>query len=318
VLRPSKADSIRFQWLGSHSDYPDAIGGPERHGNAFPGEALAASYAHATKYWNWYADGNGISPGFRADTGFIPQVAVRQFSAGVNRTFIGSAKTWFNQLTLGSGCDRTDDWHGARTSWGCDNIVDYSGPLQMSISYNAAPNSEYYRGATYQNFRHNFSWSIRPTGAFAPFVDVTEGGAIDFSNARQARQVRYTVGSSFSLFGRLTGNATYTEQALTVINGTRLFVARLTQGQAVHHITPRTFVRLILQYTDVTRNPAVYLQPTTEKTRNVFSQLLLSYKVNAQTVCLGGYSDSGLAIGPVDLVRTDRTFFLKVGYALLR
>ena len=130
--------------------------------------------------------------------------------------------------------------------------------------------------------------------------------------------MRYTLGTSYSLFGRLTGDASYTEQGLRVEGGQRLFVARLAQGRAVHHITPRTFVRLILQYTDVTRNTAAYQQPTPARTRNLFTQALLSYKVNAQTVFLGGYSDSALGSDVVDLVRTDRTFFIKLGYAFLR
>ncbi len=46
----------------------------------------------------------------------------------------------------------------------------------------------------------------------------------------------------------------------------------------------------------------------------MFTQLLFSYRVNPQTVFLTGYSDAADGSG-TDLIRVNRTFFLKVGYA---
>jgi hypothetical protein len=57
--------------------------------------------------------------------------------------------------------------------------------------------------------------------------------------------------------------------------------------------------------------------------RHLFTQLLFSYKVNPQTVLFLGYSDNqqgGDFTGfeqRIDLTPTDRTFFFKVGYALV-
>ncbi len=55
-------------------------------------------------------------------------------------------------------------------------------------------------------------------------------------------------------------------------------------------------------------------------TKTVFTQFLLSYKVNPQTVIFLGYSDNAQGMLRPDLTRTDltrfdRTFFLKLGYA---
>jgi hypothetical protein len=77
----------------------------------------------------------------------------------------------------------------------------------------------------------------------------------------------------------------------------------------------RTFLRAIFQYTDVERAPGLYIVPVDSRTRTLFSQLLFSYKLNPQTVFFVGYSDDSAALGRIDLTRTDRTFFLKLGYA---
>jgi hypothetical protein len=69
---------------------------------------------------------------------------------------------------------------------------------------------------------------------------------------------------------------------------------------------------------DITRDPALYLAPTTATTHRLFSQYLFSYKLNPQTLLLVGYSDNASGTQAMDLTRTDRTFFTKVGYAWVR
>jgi hypothetical protein len=70
----------------------------------------------------------------------------------------------------------------------------------------------------------------------------------------------------------------------------------------------------------VERNVDTYEAPVNPESRTLFTQLLFSYKVNPQTVLFLGYSDNSQGmLSPelvrTDLVRSDRTFFLKLGYA---
>ena len=52
-------------------------------------------------------------------------------------------------------------------------------------------------------------------------------------------------------------------------------------------------------------------------TKRLFTQFLFSYKLNAQTVALLGYADNARGDRNLDVTRTDRTFFVKIGYAWL-
>jgi len=61
-----------------------------------------------------------------------------------------------------------------------------------------------------------------------------------------------------------------------------------------------------------------YLAATPATTHRLFSQYLFSDKLNPQTVLLVGYSDNASGMQAIDLTRTDRTFFTKVGYARVR
>jgi Domain of unknown function (DUF5916) len=319
-LRLSQADTLRLQFAGSHTEDPVTVapaigGGPRRH-EAVRGASYAVRYNHQDERWSWRLNTTGISPEFRADSGFMPQVGARFYSASAARVFLGGGDRWFNQIVVGAGADRTEDWQGDRASWGCDLPIEFLGRLQMSFNYTPACNREYYQGRTYDNFRHNIGWSIRPSGTYSLAINATIGGAVDFANARKADQRRIDVNGSFNVFGRLSGEAGHTYQALDVAGG-RLFTANLTQARVLFHLNLRTYIRAIVQYTDIDRTTALYQFPVADQSRRVFTQWLFNYRVNPQTVVLLGYSDNAMGDRTVNLTRANRTLFLKVGYAWL-
>jgi cellulose/xylan binding protein with CBM9 domain/uncharacterized protein DUF5916 len=315
LFRLSGTNSIGAQWLASRTNYPGSIAEEfNQRVDPFTGQAYAFNYNHGSRHWQWGAQSNGASPEFRADSGFVPQVDIRVYRGNAGYTFLGSTDKWFNEIFIGGGADRTEDWHGERASWGCDFPIEYSGRWQMSVEYNPACNYEYYLGQRYTNFRHNFSWSIRPSGLFSLYFSSGIGGTIDFDNARKADQVRLSTGGTFNLLARIEGSVDYTRFALDVAPG-RLFTANQAQTRILYHLSLKTFVRAIVQYTDIDRDPSLYTFPVTERSKRLFTQFLFSHKLNPQTVFLVGYSDNGVGTPTITVTKTDRTFFLKIGYA---
>jgi hypothetical protein len=324
LVRIGRSNSVRFQALYSQTDYPADVAAKFRQrADAFGGYAYALGVNRNLRNWNFNASARGFSPDFRADSGFVTQADLRVMAANAARVFIGGASRWYSRIEVGVGADRSSDFSGDRAQWGLDFPFVYGGPMQSEIFYNPSPNREYFAGREFDNFRHNFGASIRPTGDFAAGINGSIGGAIDFAAARPADQVRLTPFVSGNLFDRLALEANHTYQKLDVAPG-RLFTANLTQGRAVLHLNRRTFLRAILQYTDIDRNAATNPAGVSLETRRLFSQYLFSFKINPQTVLLAGYSDNQLGLpggdittpfGRTDLTQTDRTFFLKLGYA---
>ena len=99
--------------------------------------------------------------------------------------------------------------------------------------------------------------------------------------------------------------------------GLRTYTANLSQARLIYNFSTRAFVRVIVQYRDVDRAPERYLDPVDPHSKGLFTQFLFSYKINPQTVLFLGYSDNSLGLQGIDITRTDRTFFLKIGYALV-
>lgn len=317
-IRLGKADRLRFHAVASDTRYPDAFA--RRHDQklgSFGGSAFRLRYFRETRDWFWEARAETLSPGFRADSGFVTQVGTRFARGGAYRSVNSNGKKkWFTTIGFGAFGDHTESTEGGKPAGGLDFPVDYQGPKQLSLSYNLSPNWDYYAGTTYYNLRHNFGMSIRPSGTLTFSLNGSAGGTVDYANAQQATQLRLGPSLDLKLGRSLSASLSHNYQKLDVEGG-RLFTANLTELRAVYYFSSRMFLRAIAQYTDVDRDPSLYKSAVPSRTKQLFSQFLFSYKLNAQTVALMGYSDNARGDQTLDVTRTDRTFFIKLGYAWL-
>ena len=71
-----------------------------------------------------------------------------------------------------------------------------------------------------------------------------------------------------------------------------------------------------MQHDDRDRNQDLYTFPVQSRSRELTTQLLYSYRVNAATRFFVGYSDAGFRDDSQDSIyQTNRTFFAKFSYA---
>ncbi|HJQ40446.1 MAG TPA: DUF5916 domain-containing protein, partial [Thermoanaerobaculia bacterium] len=296
--RLSEKDSLR--WQAAHSN---------------DGHAISAGYSHRDQNWTWSATYDELSPEFRADSGFINQVGVRASSASAERRFRGGPKKWFRNLYIFGGVDGTRQYDGAWNEWGGDLVATYQGPMQSEISVALAPNQEFFAGTTYHDFRQSISAAFQPARDVALAMEVRWGETIDFTNRRQADFVTLSPSAQLSLGRRVRAEVSYDYQFFDTKDGRRIFEVHLPQARLLYHFSGRSFLRAILQYEMVRREPAQYTVPVGRRAQELLTQLLFSYRVNAQTVFLAGYSDDYQ--GANDLTRTDRAVFAKLSYAFL-
>ncbi|HEY3885820.1 MAG TPA: DUF5916 domain-containing protein, partial [Vicinamibacterales bacterium] len=77
--RPNSADVVTGQWLLSDSRTPNRPDlAEEWDGRTMTGSALQTGWTHSTRHLDWASSYSDLSGGFRADTGFVPQVGYRQ------------------------------------------------------------------------------------------------------------------------------------------------------------------------------------------------------------------------------------------------
>jgi hypothetical protein len=304
------------QYIRSDTQYPDSVSGTYgQPSEAFGGNATWVDYSHVTTKWAVFGQYEAYDSGFRSDTGYVPRVDYRAFWGQGQRRFFRGAGSWFNQIDVGMRGWRmmTDDW--SMTDQTVAGFVNYTGPYQMQVQVNLPHDEVVYEGQQYEFFRPNVYFGIKPSGRTAFSVFGRFGDGVDYANNRKATNViQLGPAVEYRPVKRVSLQLSYNLDQLDV-DGQRLYRANLTQLKLIYHLNVRTFVRAILQYTDIARDTDLYTYVTPERTRRLFSQYLFSYKLNPQTVLFVGYSDNSSNVNRVDLTRTDRTFFVKLGYA---
>jgi hypothetical protein len=302
--RLTEQDSVRVELAGSRTAYPAT--------ETFNGHAFRAGWSHNDRNWSYGASYAEYSPDFRADSGFVNQVAVRGGGASVQRRFRGGPETWFSNIYAFIGLDATREFDGEWNEWGSDIGVTYEGPRQTSVSIFVAPNQEYYQGTTYHHLRRSLYGSIQASRDVSLDMEVRWGESIDFTNRRSANFVTISPGANFNIGRRFRGEINYDRQWFETRDGRRIFTVDLPQARFLYHFSSRAFTRAILQYRSVERDPLLYIVPVPPRQRNLLSQLLFSYRLDAQTVFLAGYSDDY-----DNSEQISRTVFAKVSYAWL-
>jgi uncharacterized protein DUF5916 len=314
-LRPGAADTVRVQALRAQTANPAGVVDLAGHGReAFAGNALYADYNHISRHWFWFAGYQDLGRDFRADSGFVPRVDIRQLDANLGRIFDGRPGGWFAQMQLGAQGQRIENHDGLLTDQDLYAFLNYQGPLQSVAQLQLHRTKERFAGRLFEYTRVNGLFELRPSGDLRLNLDTRVGGSVDYANARQGDVVSLNPRVEYRLGRSLEVHLGHTLERLSVAGG-RLFTANLTQGRLVYHLGTRAFARAILQYTDVDRVAARFLDVVEPRSKRLFSQLLFSYKVNPQTVLLVGYSDNYSGRRDVSLTQADRTFFLKLGYA---
>jgi hypothetical protein len=314
-LRLSKTKSINFQYLHSETDYPDdlSLAYGQKLGD-FGGDAFTATFLHVSRNWHYGAVYKDLYPGFRADYGYIPRVDIRTVGGMLARVLWGKSDGWFTQIAIGVQGAATYDHQGNLTDRNIDLSLSYLGPLQSVITVEYARNRELYLNQSYELEVFGWDYELKPAGGLRFGFGIQSGDSVDYYNQRRARVLRLMPNAEMGLGRHVNINFMHAFEGLT-LGSEKIFEANLSQLRFVFNLNVRTFVRAIVQYLDVTRNPALYLFPVDPKTNTLFTQFLFSYKLNPQTVLFIGYSDNYLGMNGIDITQTDRTFFIKLGYA---
>jgi len=319
-VRLSPANELRFQYLRSDTRYPlevaDAYDQPEE---SFSDDAFFFIFEHQSEKWAGWLEWVDLGPGFRADSGFVPRVDTRRLQGDLNRIFRGEADDWYTQMWIGGGYERIEDHGGQLTDEGYDLVCLYTGPLQSVVQVGASLRKQLYSDTLYEGLNRWFAYFEIQPGAIGQFILFARGGeTIDYSNNQPADELVFQPSLELKLGRHLNVQFFHIFQDLEVADG-ELSTANISELRLVYNFSTRLFVRGIFQYRKVDYTPENFTFPVPDMTEQFFTQLLFSYKVNPQTVVFIGYSDNyrGFEQDPlrVDLTQSDRTIFIKLGYA---
>lgn len=317
LLRFGAVDSLRFQLLGSSTTYPGQFAA--EHGQSaaeLSGHALFLLFLHQSRAWRLSAQVEDIGRDFRADLGFLPQVDRRYAKALAERTWWGGPEDRWIRWSAGVDSARTDDQEGGPLERLNELWVILEGRRELFFFTQLADRERTLDGITFDERYVEGHASIRPYADLELGLEWNVGDDVDLVELRAADQTTVAPEISWAPGRHLRATLEYLRQQLDVEAG-RLFTAQLTELRLVWNFTARSFVRTILQYRDLERDPRLYAGPVEARSERLFGQLLFSYRLNPQTVAYLGYSDVQTGTDRLDLERAERSFFVKLGYAWL-
>ncbi|HSL19250.1 MAG TPA: DUF5916 domain-containing protein [Methylomirabilota bacterium] len=314
-LRLSPRDRVVAQVLGSRTRYPDEVardfGQPT---GTFDDWAAEVMYFHETRTWQWWGAWADVGADFRADLGFMPQVGYRHAEAGGGYNWNPTATSWYARIQLLGKIARTDDQDGFVLFH--EDVVQLTveGPLQSHSVVRPSRVREGYGGREFDFNRLRFHVCARPNRHSHVWLNVNGGGQVDYDNVRPGDFLTVD-GGLWYRFGRHLLVEPQLARERMEVDGGWLYTSTVGQLTGAWQFNARCQIRAILQLVDNRFNTELYSDGRDAETRNLFSQLLFSYKVNPRTVLFVGYSDTSGGTEQVPLRQADRTLFVKLGYA---
>jgi len=320
--RPKDSEAITGQWLVSDTRTPDRPDlAPEWTGQTLTSHACQLQWNHSTTRFDSSLMFKDIGNGFRAEAGFVPQVGYRESSAGAGWTFRPTG--FVSKLRTFVNVDRQVDRAGDLIS------RDVQPGVALSTAWNGTMQFRYIdddiRSGHRTIGRKQFGYSVQ----FSPSrlvslvsVNGTTGQQIDFVNSRPGTGTAFTVSAMLNPTNHLNLMLDQDQSWVNVDAATgmrrQLFIASVSRARSTYTLTSRMFVRGTVQYVSTNRDPDLYGVATIARSATVSGQVLLSYKLNWQSVMFVGYGDDRMLSTQDRFEKVDRQFFVKLSYAFQR
>jgi len=319
IIRFNEADRISFNAATSVTQYSDEM--IEEMGvrdDTFDDNALQFEYVHSVRNWWVNANWNNFGTGFRSDLGFRPQVDYAQWRFGGAKIWWGEGDSFYRRAAWGGATGRRNRQNGELLQEHVETWANMNGPRQSHANMNITYRNQMFDGVRFDDQVFVHTWfEIQAIGDLGVTMHTDYGDWIDYTHAQPAKRTLIQPGLRYNVGRHLLLRYKHTYSALDV-DGGRLFDVHAPEARIVYQFTSRCLARVIFQYSDIKRNTALYTDEVDARSRDLFTQLLFSYKVNPQTAVYVGYSDSQLGTEEYELTRASQTLFVKFGYAWVR
>jgi hypothetical protein len=320
--RPNATEAITGQWLVSDTRTPNRPDlAPEWTGQSMTSHAGQLQWGHTTTRFDATAMFKDVGDGFRAEAGFVPQVGYRESSAGAGWTFrptgfVSKLRTFVN---VDRQVDRAGELIGRDVQPGIAMNTRWNGFMQFRYI-----DDDIRSGAgTIGRKQFGYSAQFSPSRLLSVVsVSGTTGQEIDFANARPGTGTTLNASAMLNPTNHLNLMLTQDQSWVSVDDAAgvsrQLFIARVSRVRGTYTFTSRLFVRGTAQYVATDRDAGLYTFAVPPKSGTVSGQVLLSYKLNWQSVLFVGYGDDRMLSTQDRFEKVDRQFFVKLSYAVQR
>ncbi|MCC6201643.1 MAG: carbohydrate binding family 9 domain-containing protein [Gammaproteobacteria bacterium] len=313
--RIGNSNRVSAQLLRSASAYPLAI----QTGYAQPAKldatAWSAGYSHQGRNFTLHLLTTDYGRDFRADLGFLNKVNYRERIINPGYTWRPAPGSLLTAFGVWGQWDQSDDQDGRELEEEYRIGVFMNGPWQSYAELNLGARHRFFNGRYFDETTGGLFAQFQPWGGAQFRLNLNGGRSIDFANTRPGDILTIAPGFTVQLGRHLQAHLNYNHQELKVTGG-RLYATDLIDLRLTWQFSNRSFVRAIAVSSDTRRDPSLYLAPVAPRSRSLSTQLLYSYRFNAQTRFFIGYSDRAIDDpAGTGLAATNHTVFAKLSVA---
>jgi hypothetical protein len=323
LWRRSETDQMTGQLLLSDTETPNRPDlYPGWDGRKLTSHAGHLEWLHTGRDWTWRATLQDIGEDFRADEGFVPQVGYRSGRYAIYRNFYPRGLfRRFQPYVIMRYIESPDgDLIRRQPLTG----IQVQGQRNMAAGFEFAVKEALRVGSQVLERSNVFYWFQYDPGRRFSRIGLSGslGDAIDFANGRVGQGGNLGFFSTIKPTDHLAFEFNTDRQWLDINAGGgregRLFTAQIGRLMGTYNFTARAFLRVIGEYLDVNRDPALYTFPVRNESGSFAGSALFAYQLNWQTVLFVGYGDNRVQDQLGELQPADRVAFVKISYAFQR
>ncbi|HSS44901.1 MAG TPA: DUF5916 domain-containing protein [Thermoanaerobaculia bacterium] len=321
--RAGEHDTVTGQLLVSNTETPNRPDlSDQLTGQRLDSHAGDIWYAHNDAHWDWFTEYKDFGDGFRADNGFVPQVGFRENYGEAGYTIHPTGLiSRLRSFLIADYQSETDGRLISREiSPGVGMDTRWNGSVRLRYAFDRVRSGN----TTLPRQQFLYTVQVSPSRSISQIIlQGFFGQQIDFDNSRTGRGAEVDLTATLRPTDHLALDLIANRGWLDVnpndgAGYRRLFTAQVERLKATYTFSSRSFLRLIGQFIETTRDPSLYTSSVTSRDGSFTGSVLFAYKLNWQTVMFLGYGDNRTLTEDNHLEKADRQFFLKLSYAFQR
>ena len=228
----------------------------------------------------------------------------------------GEEDDFWNRIVLRGEYEELVDQNGGLLERDNSLRLNLNGPMLSFFQTRITRADEVWEGVRYDLDHYGLYGEFQPRGGLGAGLLMRFGDEIDYSNDRLADTLELQPFVNWNVNRNLLMRFRGIYSRLETPDGEKIFDASVADMRLTWQFNLRSFVRVTVQYQDVEKNQAVYVDEVDAREKEVGREVLYSYKLNPRTVFFLGYSDLYVDDdGLNELEPSDRTWFMKISYA---
>ncbi|MCP4058456.1 MAG: carbohydrate binding family 9 domain-containing protein [Pseudoalteromonas sp.] len=312
----NQSDLLTYQVATTDSKNSDFLTSNYNLSKTQSDEAYAIEFTRDKRDYNLFASYENIGKDYRTDLGYQEKVDYENVGFGGGQTWYADESGLLTSWSYEADWDKTWAQNGDLLEEKYQGFITLKGQKQSIFEIGLLHRYENYNDAFYnQNIGFVYTGFKPKNNIWLSFYG-EYGSRIDYANEQIGDSYATQTQVTWDINDHWQVDATHNYSVLDNPEGERVYTANLLDFRLYYKLSMRAMLKLILQFEDIDRNKDAYYYQVSHINKDYGSQLVYSYKINAQTLFYLGYSDKSYQDDSLKHVERDqRTFFTKVSYA---